>query len=152
LQIFVPNEKIENINDQYWTLRAEEVYIPLLFAFMFLGCQNSLSLLHGWSISLLQIPEEEKNISPHDRLIHVYHFAKDTQNQTVIRNEIYSVLKKKNLCYSYVYSQLLAFNYFSKYKTLESHSSLLFMRVKLYLRSKHASKRSSRFLMRIFLR
>jgi len=25
LQIFPLNEKIENINDQYWTLRAEEV-------------------------------------------------------------------------------------------------------------------------------
>ncbi|XP_008231850.1 PREDICTED: ubiquitin carboxyl-terminal hydrolase 13-like isoform X1 [Prunus mume] len=51
-KIFPPNEKIENINDQYWTLRAEE------------------------------IPEEEKNFGPHDRLIHVYHFMKDTaQNQ-----------------------------------------------------------------------
>lgn len=30
LQIFPLNEKIENINDQYWTLRAEEVchYLP----------------------------------------------------------------------------------------------------------------------------
>ncbi|KAJ3707257.1 hypothetical protein LUZ61_010962 [Rhynchospora tenuis] len=55
-KIFAPNEKIENINDQYWTLRAEE------------------------------IPEEEKNLGPHDRLIHVYHFAKDTQNQTQVQN------------------------------------------------------------------
>ncbi|CAN1298216.1 Ubiquitin C-terminal hydrolase 12 [Linum perenne] len=46
-KIFPPNEKIENINDQYWTLRAEE------------------------------IPEEEKQIGPNDRLIHVYHFMKD---------------------------------------------------------------------------
>uniref|UniRef100_A0A7C9CRZ2 ubiquitinyl hydrolase 1 n=1 Tax=Opuntia streptacantha TaxID=393608 RepID=A0A7C9CRZ2_OPUST len=53
-KIFPPNEKIENINDQYWTLRAEE------------------------------IPEEEKNLGPQDRLIHVYHFTKDTnQNQQV---------------------------------------------------------------------
>ncbi|KAK4778356.1 hypothetical protein SAY87_018543 [Trapa incisa] len=51
-KIFSPNEKIENINDQYWTLRAEE------------------------------IPEEEKNLGSHDRLIHVYHFAKEpAQNQ-----------------------------------------------------------------------
>ncbi|XP_031380387.1 ubiquitin carboxyl-terminal hydrolase 12-like isoform X1 [Punica granatum] len=51
-KIFPLNEKIENINDQYWTLRAEE------------------------------IPEEEKNLGPHDRLIHVYHFMKDpAQNQ-----------------------------------------------------------------------
>ncbi|CAA6658468.1 unnamed protein product [Spirodela intermedia] len=52
-KIFPANEKIENINDQYWTLRAEEVL------------------------------EEEKNLGPLDRLIHVYHFTRDTtQNQT----------------------------------------------------------------------
>lgn len=56
-KIFPPSEKIENINDQYWTLRAEE------------------------------IPEEEKNLGPHDRLIHVYHFTKETaQNQMQIQN------------------------------------------------------------------
>ncbi|KAK7316579.1 hypothetical protein RJT34_00144 [Clitoria ternatea] len=56
-KVFPPNEKIENINDQYWTLRAEE------------------------------IPEEEKNLGPLDRLIHVYHFNKDTaQNQMQIQN------------------------------------------------------------------
>ncbi|XP_020226107.1 ubiquitin carboxyl-terminal hydrolase 13 isoform X2 [Cajanus cajan] len=53
-KIFRITEKIESINDQYWTLRAEE------------------------------IPEEEKNLGPHDRLIHVYHFLKDnTENQQV---------------------------------------------------------------------
>ncbi|KAI8006041.1 Ubiquitin carboxyl-terminal hydrolase 12 [Camellia lanceoleosa] len=56
-KIFPLNEKIENINDQYWTLRAEE------------------------------IPEEEKNLGPHDRFIHVYHFMKDTaQNQVQVQN------------------------------------------------------------------
>ncbi|KAL0008201.1 hypothetical protein SO802_009703 [Lithocarpus litseifolius] len=56
-KIFPLSEKIENINDQYWTLRAEEV------------------------------PEEEKNLGPHDRLIHVYHFMKDTaQNQAQVQN------------------------------------------------------------------
>ncbi|XP_052884332.1 ubiquitin C-terminal hydrolase 13-like isoform X2 [Gossypium arboreum] len=56
-KIFPPNEKIDNINDQYWTLRAEE------------------------------IPEEEKNLGPNDRLIHVYHFTKETaQNQMQILN------------------------------------------------------------------
>uniref|UniRef100_A0A2P2MFP2 ubiquitinyl hydrolase 1 n=1 Tax=Rhizophora mucronata TaxID=61149 RepID=A0A2P2MFP2_RHIMU len=56
-KIFPHNEKIENINDQYWTLRAEE------------------------------IPEEEKNLGPQDRLIHVYHFMKDvTQNQVQVQN------------------------------------------------------------------
>ncbi|XP_006664029.2 ubiquitin C-terminal hydrolase 12-like isoform X3 [Oryza brachyantha] len=54
-KIFPPHEKIENINDQYWTLRAEE------------------------------IPEEETNLGPHDRLIHVYHFMKDP-NQNQIQN------------------------------------------------------------------
>ncbi|XP_065870951.1 ubiquitin C-terminal hydrolase 12-like isoform X1 [Euphorbia lathyris] len=53
-KIFPLSEKIENINDQYWTLRAEE------------------------------IPEEEKDLSQNDRLIHVYHFMKDpAQNQQV---------------------------------------------------------------------
>jgi ubiquitin carboxyl-terminal hydrolase 7 len=56
-KVFPLNERIENINDQYWTLRAEE------------------------------IPEEEKNLGPHDRVIHVYHFSKDsTQNQMQIQN------------------------------------------------------------------
>ncbi|KAK9986554.1 hypothetical protein SO802_031505 [Lithocarpus litseifolius] len=56
-KIFPPHEKIENINDQYWTLRAEE------------------------------IPEEEKNLGPHDRLIHVCHFTKETaQNQMQVQN------------------------------------------------------------------
>ncbi|XP_042511237.1 ubiquitin C-terminal hydrolase 12 isoform X2 [Macadamia integrifolia] len=55
-KIFPPSEKIENINDQYWTLRAEE------------------------------IPEEEKNLGPHDRLIHVYHFTKDTSQNQMVQN------------------------------------------------------------------
>ncbi|XP_058085189.1 ubiquitin C-terminal hydrolase 12-like isoform X2 [Magnolia sinica] len=56
-KIFPPSEKIDNINDQYWTLRAEEV------------------------------PEEEKNLGPQDRLIHVYHFTKDaSQNQMQVQN------------------------------------------------------------------
>jgi ubiquitin carboxyl-terminal hydrolase 7 len=55
-KIFPINEKIENINDQYWTLRAEE------------------------------IPEEERNLSPGDRLIHVYHFTKDSSQNHMIQN------------------------------------------------------------------
>nr|QEP51817.1 ubiquitin carboxyl-terminal hydrolase 12-like protein [Pinus massoniana] len=55
-KIFSINEKIENINDQYWTLRAEE------------------------------IPEEERNLSPGDRLIHVYHFNKDSSQNHIIQN------------------------------------------------------------------
>ncbi|KAM3288210.1 hypothetical protein P3S67_021640 [Capsicum chacoense] len=53
-KIFSLNGRIENIIDQYWTLRAEE------------------------------IPEEEKNLDPHSCLIHFYHFMDDTaQNQAV---------------------------------------------------------------------
>ncbi|KAL5708930.1 ubiquitinyl hydrolase 1 [Ranunculus cassubicifolius] len=55
-KIFPTGEKIENINDQYWTLRAEE------------------------------IPEEEKSLGPHDRLIHVYHFTKDTSQNQMVQN------------------------------------------------------------------
>ncbi|XP_041027772.1 ubiquitin C-terminal hydrolase 12 [Juglans microcarpa x Juglans regia] len=56
-KIFPLHEKIENINDQYWTLRAEE------------------------------IPEEEKNLGSHDRLIHVYHFTKEpAQSQMQVQN------------------------------------------------------------------
>ncbi|XP_022851790.1 ubiquitin carboxyl-terminal hydrolase 12-like [Olea europaea var. sylvestris] len=56
-KIFPLNEKIENINDQYWTLRAEE------------------------------IPEEEKKLGPNDRLVHVYHFTKESaQNQMQVQN------------------------------------------------------------------
>ncbi|XP_048623179.1 ubiquitin C-terminal hydrolase 12-like isoform X2 [Brassica napus] len=55
-KIFPLTERIENINDQYWTLRAEE------------------------------IPEEEKNIGPNDRLILVYHFAKETGQNQVVQN------------------------------------------------------------------
>ncbi|CAM8884881.1 unnamed protein product [Rhodiola kirilowii] len=56
-KIFPLNEKIETINDQYWTLRAEE------------------------------IPEEEKNLGPQDRLVHAYHFKKDSAvNQQQVVN------------------------------------------------------------------
>ncbi|WOL02144.1 ubiquitin carboxyl-terminal hydrolase 13-like [Canna indica] len=55
-KVFPPSEKIENINDQYWTLRAEE------------------------------IPEEEKNLGPQDRLIHVYHFMKDPNQNQMVQN------------------------------------------------------------------
>ncbi|CAH1414418.1 unnamed protein product [Lactuca virosa] len=56
-KIFPLTERIENINDQYWTSRAEE------------------------------IPEEEKDLGPTDRLIHVYHFTKETtHNQMQVQN------------------------------------------------------------------
>lgn len=37
VQVFPPNEKIENINDQYWTLRAEEVEISFFLLWVGLG-------------------------------------------------------------------------------------------------------------------
>ncbi|KAK9163812.1 hypothetical protein Syun_004714 [Stephania yunnanensis] len=46
-KIYSPRKNLEKITHQYWTLHAEE------------------------------IPEEEKNQSPHDQLIHVNHFTKD---------------------------------------------------------------------------
>ncbi|XP_024389478.1 ubiquitin C-terminal hydrolase 12 isoform X2 [Physcomitrium patens] len=55
-KIFPLSEKIENINDQYWTLRAEEV------------------------------PDEEKELGPQDRLIHVYHFTRDASQNYMVQN------------------------------------------------------------------
>ncbi|XP_061338198.1 ubiquitin C-terminal hydrolase 13-like [Gastrolobium bilobum] len=56
-KIFSPDEKIVNLNDQYWTFRAEE------------------------------IPEEDKNVGPHGHLIHVYHFSEGAdQKQMQIQN------------------------------------------------------------------
>ncbi|KAH7561340.1 hypothetical protein JRO89_XS10G0213700 [Xanthoceras sorbifolium] len=46
-----------------------------------------LRLLEVFYHKIYKIPDEEKNLGPHDRLIHVYHFAKDTaQNQMQIQN------------------------------------------------------------------
>lgn len=88
MQIFPLNEKIENINDQYWTLRAEEVCAKrcillnrFISSFMFFCYYFYASILR---LVFLQVPEEEKDLGPQDRLIHVYHFTKDTaQNQVV---------------------------------------------------------------------
>ncbi|KAJ4898182.1 Ubiquitin carboxyl-terminal hydrolase 13 [Raphanus sativus] len=55
-KIFASTERIESINDHYWTLLAEE------------------------------IPEEEKNIGPNARLIHVYHFAKEAGQSQQVHN------------------------------------------------------------------
>ncbi|KAI3837024.1 hypothetical protein MKW98_005357, partial [Papaver atlanticum] len=56
-KIFSLSEKIENADDQFWTLRAEE------------------------------IPEEEKNLGPQERLIHVYHYTIDaSQSQMQVKN------------------------------------------------------------------
>ncbi|KAI3906978.1 hypothetical protein MKW92_023594 [Papaver armeniacum] len=56
-KIFPLSEKIVNISDEYWTLRAEE------------------------------IPQEEKNLGPRNRLIRVYHFTIGaSQNQMQVQN------------------------------------------------------------------
>jgi len=45
--VYQPGDTIDSVSDQYGPLRIEEV------------------------------PEEEKNAGPRDRLVHVYHFFKD---------------------------------------------------------------------------
>ncbi|KAG6772362.1 hypothetical protein POTOM_023767 [Populus tomentosa] len=93
-KIFPPNEKIENINDQYWTLRAEEASQwtgSIVYTFSWLTILDTPSDIRSCinneapSLFLIQqIPEEEKNLGPQDRLIHVYHFTKESgQNQMV---------------------------------------------------------------------
>ncbi|RVW96440.1 Ubiquitin carboxyl-terminal hydrolase 13 [Vitis vinifera] len=64
IHIFPPSEKIENImtNTGHSVQRRQVSFCPY-------------------------IPEEEKNLGPHDRLIHVYHFTKETvQNQMQVQN------------------------------------------------------------------
>lgn len=55
-------------------------------------CSHAITFIINISVKLVanalllkyQIPEEEKNLGPQDRLIHVYHFSKETaQNQMV---------------------------------------------------------------------
>ncbi|KAI3924448.1 hypothetical protein MKW98_032649 [Papaver atlanticum] len=55
-KVFPLSEKIENIKDQYFTLRAEEIL------------------------------EEEKNLGPRDCLVHVYHFTKDASQTQKVKN------------------------------------------------------------------
>ncbi|CAJ1967995.1 unnamed protein product [Sphenostylis stenocarpa] len=66
-KVFHFNEKIENINDQYWMLRVEEELVKR-------------------DVMVNRIPEEEKNLGPHHRLIHVYHFLRDTAQKQQVQN------------------------------------------------------------------
>jgi hypothetical protein len=50
-QILPPGDPVDKISDQYWKIRAEEV------------------------------PEEERQAGPQDRLLHVYHFRRDKLNK-----------------------------------------------------------------------
>ncbi|XP_009368548.2 ubiquitin C-terminal hydrolase 12-like isoform X1 [Pyrus x bretschneideri] len=78
-KVFPQSEKIENINDQYWALRAEEVF-PRSEKIENINDQY-------WALRAEEVPEEEKNLGPNDRVIHVYHFTKDTaQNRMQIQN------------------------------------------------------------------
>ncbi|KAJ6986427.1 hypothetical protein NC653_019811 [Populus alba x Populus x berolinensis] len=45
-----------------------------------------LRLLEVFYHKIYKVPEEEKNLAPHDRLIHVYHFMKDTTQNQVVQN------------------------------------------------------------------
>lgn len=60
-----------------------------LMSFLFLFLHYLLILLLWVAPNicylLAQIPEEEKNLGPHDRLIHVYHFMKDMAHNQVNR-------------------------------------------------------------------
>lgn len=38
----------------------------------------------------IQIPEEEKNFGPHERLIHVYHFITETAQNQLVRLHTYA--------------------------------------------------------------
>lgn len=51
LQVFAPNEKIENINDQYWTLRAEEVCYFMLHNYT--GVEWFISPIYHWLFCVL---------------------------------------------------------------------------------------------------
>jgi len=100
-------------------------------------------------ILLLQIPEEEKNLGPHDRLIHVYHFTKDTtQNQMVYRFNWFSLLytggfdtliARINFC-----NLVLHFMY-SKFRTLGNLFSWSYTNVRLWLKLDCEYRRSFKF-------
>nr|GEX87074.1 ubiquitin carboxyl-terminal hydrolase 13-like [Tanacetum cinerariifolium] len=58
-KIVPPTEKIENINDKYWTLRAEEVSLLLLFCPVIECAKDILILKELLSNDSLSLPENE---------------------------------------------------------------------------------------------
>jgi hypothetical protein len=65
LQVFAPNEKIENINDQYWTLRAEEVCYFMLHNYIGVGWFIFLSYLSVAILpSLFRFQRRRKTLVP----------------------------------------------------------------------------------------
>ncbi|XP_038987971.1 ubiquitin carboxyl-terminal hydrolase 12-like isoform X5 [Phoenix dactylifera] len=55
-----------------------------------------LRLLEVFYHKIYKVPEEEKNLGPHDRLIHVYHFMKDTSQNQMVKNHTDSALQKED--------------------------------------------------------
>jgi ubiquitin carboxyl-terminal hydrolase 7 len=48
---------------------------------------NLDNVLSGlWLDICIQIPEEEKDLGAHDRLIHVYHFSRDASQNHMVQN------------------------------------------------------------------
>jgi len=113
-------------------------------------------MMHLFCDTLPQIPEEEKNLGPHDRLIHVYHFMKDTtQNQVVSTFKFYFNCILFGTCFDWLSSPMAVINYFhvlffevsmflpylfqclfvfyinSRFRILENHFSWSFMRARL---------------------
>ncbi|KAJ6909023.1 hypothetical protein NC652_020098 [Populus alba x Populus x berolinensis] len=86
-------EEWYHLSDMLVHLQSGSEFIPL-------DCQNratvgdvelshpnaELRLLEVFYHKIYKVPEEEKNLAPHDRLIHVYHFMKDTTQNQVVQN------------------------------------------------------------------
>jgi len=66
MQIFPINEKIENINDQYWTLRAEEVLIQYFTIFVLFSHMESnaymVELVLIFSLLILDRSQKKRGI------------------------------------------------------------------------------------------
>lgn len=108
-----------------------------------------------------QVPEEEKNLGPDNRLIHVYHFNKETaQNQMVYNmdeliniHDLFWLLRYFLECpailhYMHVLRIYILFSFNSKCKILVSPFSWSFMKVKLWLKLNCGYKRNCKFLMK----
>lgn len=73
-------ENVYQLLNKYWGHLSKLVIVRAMFNTIFLVLKKLTYL----SLNS-QIPEEEKNLGPHDRLIHVYHFTKESaQNQMVL--------------------------------------------------------------------
>lgn len=69
-----------------------------------------------------QIPEEEKNLGPHDRLIHVYHFTKETAQNQMVNTSLSYVNSESQIFHLYL--TILTLSLFgSKFRTLVNRFS-----------------------------